>query len=483
MPRKHKIILDTDPGVDDVLALLLALAASPDEIEILLISVTEGNVDVKSCLRNVVALFHVLEKELRWREAKGYPLGFETARTFSPIVAVGADAPLHDTVESADYFHGHDGLAGTTITHPHFSPEDTWQHLFDNDTTTNPDTSSEHGTYISSTTFNLSLSTSTKLARFTPSRLPAHEIMLALLRSHEADSITIISIGPLTTLALAAAQDPHIFLRCHEVVSMGGSIVPGIGNVTPLAEFNVFADPYAAARMYALTSPTPSSTMPLHPLSNERYSAQLPAYPPNLPCQLRFILFSLDITEHHVLTAEAFYAATKHLLGSSPNHNSPPVDDENSSPLASWLTAILEPMFAKCASYNEGSQLALHDPMCIYYLLVPQSHSQSTSSQSSSNNKSSYTSNSDGWEYEEEDIRVETLGQWTRGSTLKDRRKRRRRNSDGEVPHDRGNWRGSRSGNVVRRMVKAPGQKEEDSRCARELLGRLFGDLSSIEQT
>lgn len=43
----HRIIIDTDPGVDDVLALLLALSASPGELELLLISVTYGNVEVQ----------------------------------------------------------------------------------------------------------------------------------------------------------------------------------------------------------------------------------------------------------------------------------------------------------------------------------------------------------------------------------------------------------------------------------------------------
>lgn len=42
-----RIIIDTDPGVDDVIAMLLALAATPEELEVLLISVTYGNVQVE----------------------------------------------------------------------------------------------------------------------------------------------------------------------------------------------------------------------------------------------------------------------------------------------------------------------------------------------------------------------------------------------------------------------------------------------------
>jgi hypothetical protein len=58
----------------------------------------------QSCLRNVVALFHVVEKEMAWRKSISKPEGFETMRTFRPIVAVGADHPLDDEALMADHF-------------------------------------------------------------------------------------------------------------------------------------------------------------------------------------------------------------------------------------------------------------------------------------------------------------------------------------------------------------------------------------------
>src|ERR1700742_3789081 len=109
MAPKNRIIIDTDPGVDDVLAMLLALAAKADDLEVLLISLTFGNVDVRSCLRNVVAIFHILEKELSWRKQHDKPVGFEGVTKFRPLIAIGAEGPLQDRIESADYFHGTDG--------------------------------------------------------------------------------------------------------------------------------------------------------------------------------------------------------------------------------------------------------------------------------------------------------------------------------------------------------------------------------------
>jgi inosine-uridine nucleoside N-ribohydrolase len=104
MAPKHKIIIDTDPGGDDVLALLLALASSPEELEILLISVTYGNVNVESTLRNAVGLFHVLDHEMEWRKAQGKPLGFEALRTYKPIIAVGPEHALEEELLMEDGF-------------------------------------------------------------------------------------------------------------------------------------------------------------------------------------------------------------------------------------------------------------------------------------------------------------------------------------------------------------------------------------------
>jgi inosine-uridine nucleoside N-ribohydrolase len=84
--------------------MLLALASSPEDLEILLISVTYGNIPLEGCVRNVVGLFKVLDKEIEWRKAQGRPLGFEGLRTYKPIVAMGPEHPLEDEILMADNF-------------------------------------------------------------------------------------------------------------------------------------------------------------------------------------------------------------------------------------------------------------------------------------------------------------------------------------------------------------------------------------------
>lgn len=60
--------------------------------------------------------------------------------------------------------------------------------------------------------------------------------------------ITLVAVGPLGNLATAIQLDPDVVNRVKQVVIMGGSIRRG-GNVTPVAEANIFSDPHAASRV------------------------------------------------------------------------------------------------------------------------------------------------------------------------------------------------------------------------------------------
>jgi hypothetical protein len=127
----------------------------------------------------------------------------------------------------ADFFHGIDGLGGIHNSHPHLTPAETWKSLFK---PTPENLSPEDAAELQAVKDQHSL--------FEPSLKPAHEQMLELLRDNEPDTITIVAVGPLTNLALAAAKDPEAFLRVKEVVVMGGAI-DAPGNVSHLPMYPI----------------------------------------------------------------------------------------------------------------------------------------------------------------------------------------------------------------------------------------------------
>ncbi|KAI0125549.1 inosine-uridine preferring nucleoside hydrolase [Xylariales sp. AK1849] len=437
MAPKTRVIFDTDPGVDDMLAMLLALAASPEEMELVMISVTYGNVPLKSCLKNVMAMFHVLGHEMQWRKSQGKPEGFGALRAFKPIVAIGPEHALEEDILMEDGFHGSDGLHGVHAAHPHLEPEDTWKSLFDE----GESTPAEDPSFYS---------------YFTPSKTPAHKEILRILKEEPEDTITICAVGPMTNLALAAAEDPEVFLRVKEVCVMGGAVeVPG--NITPVAEFNTYADAIATARIFALTSAVPASTMPDVP----QKIAKLPAYPEKLSKRLKLSLFPLDITTPHLLNRGYFFdTVTPHV--------------KEDSPLAIWINTIMTGVFRqieRMVGNDPEPGLSLHDPLTVWYNI---------------------TYGDPGWRLAKnapEDIRIETSGQWTRGMHVSDQRGRKAAPGEGsavgvevgpegtsdvaidEIPGDEFGWLSAKRGNRINRYVGSPGF----DKFAPYLMERLFG--------
>ncbi|KAI6959251.1 fungal transcriptional regulatory protein [Hortaea werneckii] len=342
-------------------------------------------------------MFYHIEKEIAWRKSQGKPIGFDTIRKTKPVVAVGPEHPLADDMLMADYFHGRDGLGGIHESHPHLSPDDTWKSVLSAAKKSDDPAMSEIADELAK-----------KDALFSPSHKPAHQEILRLLRENEPDTVTIVAIGPLTNLALAASEDPEAFLRVKEVVVMGGTINEP-GNITPEGEFNTFADPVAAARVYALTSPNPFTTMPPTPPAppgakeGEHPPPYLASYPQKLSRQLKVTMFPLDITERHLIKRGEYRKTMEPVLASG-------------SPLAEWTTAFLNATFDKVESLQSkvsGDEvgLQLHDPLCVWYCMIKAGEA--------------------GWKVNvDEDIRIETSGQWTRGMCVVDRRSRRKREDD-----------------------------------------------------
>ncbi|GAC1400851.1 MAG: nucleoside hydrolase [Ktedonobacteraceae bacterium] len=173
----QRIILDTDPGIDDALALFLALA-SP-EVTLEAVTTVSGNVSVEQTTYNALTLLTL------------------AGRTDIPV-AYGSAEPLVRTRVDAAHVHGHNGLGDVVLPEPAIAPV-------------------EH---------------------------QAVDFLIDTIMSNPGE-ITLVGLGPLTNLALAVRREPRIAQQVCDVVIMGGALrVPG--NVTPSAEFNIFADPHAA---------------------------------------------------------------------------------------------------------------------------------------------------------------------------------------------------------------------------------------------
>jgi purine nucleosidase len=80
---------------------------------------------------------------------------------------------------------------------------------------------------------------------------PRHavDVIVETVMAAKPGEITLVPVGPLTNIAMAMRKEPAIVERVGEVCLMGGSYTRG--NTTPAAEFNVFADPEAAAMVFA----------------------------------------------------------------------------------------------------------------------------------------------------------------------------------------------------------------------------------------
>ncbi|MDE0941333.1 MAG: nucleoside hydrolase [Alphaproteobacteria bacterium] len=123
-------------------------------------------------------------------------------------VFAGADGPLQGTQVTAEHVHGRTGLDGPELFEPSFPLQD--GHAVD--------------------------------------------FIIDTLMEEASGTVTLCPIGPLTNIALALQKQPEIAGRIQQIVLMGGGYFAQ-GNVTPSAEFNIYADPDAAAIVFAAGSP------------------------------------------------------------------------------------------------------------------------------------------------------------------------------------------------------------------------------------
>ena len=115
-------------------------------------------------------------------------------------VYCGAEKPLERPHCGAEWFHGNDGLSDRGYPAPKRGPENE----------------------------------------------PASEAMIRLIAAHPG--VVLVTLGPLTNIALALEQKPELAGSVSRCVIMGGAPCCE-GNVTPAAEYNIWCDPHAARQV------------------------------------------------------------------------------------------------------------------------------------------------------------------------------------------------------------------------------------------
>lgn len=185
MTSPTKIIFDTDPGIDDAMALLF-IEASP-ALDLLAVTTIYGNADIETTTRN--ALY------LKQRFGLTAP------------VHKGTDKPLiRPRNPSPTFVHGVNGLGDVEL----------FGHV-----PSRPETK------------------------------PAYQAIIDLAREHPGE-VVLCAVGPLTNLAMALKADPEVASLLKSVVIMGGAfgVAGKPGNVTPVAEANIWNDPEAADQVF-----------------------------------------------------------------------------------------------------------------------------------------------------------------------------------------------------------------------------------------
>jgi purine nucleosidase len=185
---KRKIIFDTDPGIDDAVALLTLL--NYETFDVLGITTVAGNKGIEHTTDNASKLVRYARKDIRvYRGAHS-----SYSRVKAGLPAEGRDG---------GNVHGEDGLGGVVL------PVDP--------------------SNISS--------------------ISAIDFILDTVRKYPGE-VEIISVGPMTNLALAIEKDEATMRKVKKIYSMGGGVFRG--NVTPVAEFNYWFDTLSVEKVYSL---------------------------------------------------------------------------------------------------------------------------------------------------------------------------------------------------------------------------------------
>jgi inosine-uridine nucleoside N-ribohydrolase len=191
--QKRDVIIDCDTGVDDAMALLLALRSPA--FNVLGITTVAGNTTIEKATRNTLVVV----------EHSGGQV---------PVLQ-GAFRPLTGPLTTAEHAHGSDGLGDIGFPDP------------------KGNVGEEHAVDF---------------------------LVRTIMESPRP--IDLITLAPLTNIALALLKEPGLEERVRSLVMMAGGI--GGGNTTPAAEFNIFVDPEAADLVFR--SQLPKTMVALDPI-------------------------------------------------------------------------------------------------------------------------------------------------------------------------------------------------------------------------
>ncbi len=179
----YRVIFDTDPGVDDAMALCFAMAHP--RIELVGITTVYGNVTSVQATQNALYLTQLASRSI--------------------AVAQGASQPWVKHLEAPpDYIHGADGLGNLPARHA--------------------------------------------VSGASADTRSAAQFIVDTARA-QPGQITLVPVGPLTNIAAAFALEPQLPKLVKNIVLMGGAAHVG-GNVSPVAEANIWNDPHAADAVF-----------------------------------------------------------------------------------------------------------------------------------------------------------------------------------------------------------------------------------------
>ncbi|GAA5965833.1 hypothetical protein JCM3765_001198 [Sporobolomyces pararoseus] len=356
------VIIDTDPGVDDVIALLLAL--SSPHLVVLGITLTHGNCTLSSTEKNLAKLFYALENHVKSTEGDGAEQeqwrgvtdrewrkkwGGEGAETIK--VWKGSEGPLQGKAVTAKYFHGQDGLANCETLHPELTPP-----------------------------------ISHKSPYYTLCPESALEGVTALVNSRDPSTVAYIALGPMTSLA-QLSEKLDLETAFSTILSMGGA-VEHPGNTTPVAEFNYYADPWSARTIFNLSLPN-------------------------------LYIFPLDLTSYLTLPFSLYASAIDPDFYSSPSPSTRKVVQDR-DPLIHFTSAFLRGTEKVMATFG-GDAMELHDPTVVF-ALIEYARQRDGISEVVNGVEAKEGQFAQGWNWKRVDFEIECDGTLTRGMLVLDHR-------------------------------------------------------------